>query len=121
MKFDTRAPCKTCPYRKDVPVGVWHRSEYENLLAQDADQIGGHMFACHQTRALPDSERQVCGGWLLDQKRRNIPSILLRVAIIRTPGVDECLTEITNGGAQIYPSIAAMCRANGVRVPRRST
>lgn len=26
-----KTPCASCPYRKDVPSGVWEASEYEKL------------------------------------------------------------------------------------------
>jgi hypothetical protein len=79
MKFETLSPCKTCPYRKDVPVGVWDRYEFVKLLEEDANQFGA-LYACHQTRVLP--VQQVCGGWLLDQKRRNAPCLTLRLRLM---------------------------------------
>ncbi|MEV6909068.1 DUF6283 family protein [Amycolatopsis sp. NPDC051071] len=31
------APCRSCPYRRDVPSGVWDISEYEKLARYDRD------------------------------------------------------------------------------------
>lgn len=30
-------PCHSCPYRRDVPSGVWATEEYDKLLPYDAD------------------------------------------------------------------------------------
>lgn len=52
-------PCNTCPYRRDVPSGVWSVEEYEKLREFDrpmADQPQ-HAFACHAT------PEHYCSGW----------------------------------------------------------
>ena len=33
-----KSPCGSCPYRQDVPSGVWAASEYEKLPAYDAPE-----------------------------------------------------------------------------------
>jgi len=59
-----KAPCKSCPYRRDVPSGVWAASEYERLPAYDGNMgeqawAGGRrLFDCHQ------SDGNLCAGWL---------------------------------------------------------
>ncbi|MDG4834167.1 DUF6283 family protein [Solwaraspora sp. WMMD1047] len=60
---DTRrpasAPCGTCPYRRDVPSGLWDAAEYAKLPGYDAPtalQPPG-LFLCHQ------ADGRVCGGW----------------------------------------------------------
>lgn len=52
-------PCGTCPYRTDVPSGVWDPSEYAKLPPYDADTMGQPygLFLCHQVNG------HVCGGW----------------------------------------------------------
>ena len=52
-------PCGSCPYRHDVPSGVWHPSEYAKLPAYDNDTMGQppHLFLCHQ------QDGRVCAGW----------------------------------------------------------
>jgi len=58
------APCKSCPYRKDVPSGVWAATEYTKLPAYDGgigDQLvngGTALFLCHQ------KNNSLCSGWL---------------------------------------------------------
>lgn len=115
MKSDLREPCQSCPYRKDTPTMLWHRSEFENLLRQDANELGGHVFGCHKFRKQPSEEHRYCVGWLLDQQRRGYPSIQLRLSLIKDADLQKAVTQIGDGGHELYPSITAMCRANGVR------
>jgi hypothetical protein len=52
-------PCGSCPYRRDVPSGVWHPDEYAKLPRFDADtphQPPG-VFLCHQ------QDGRICAGW----------------------------------------------------------
>lgn len=60
MKGPAPRPCESCPYRQDVPSGVWDASEYRRLAAYDRptqeQPIG--MFACHQ------QDGRVCAGWV---------------------------------------------------------
>lgn len=51
--------CEACPYRRDVPSGVWSEEDYEKLPPYDAD-TGSQptaVFACHATPKL------LCHGW----------------------------------------------------------
>ena len=52
-------PCGSCPYRCDVPSGVWHQSEYEKLPPYDNDTQDQPpaVFMCHQ------QDGAVCSGW----------------------------------------------------------
>jgi hypothetical protein len=54
-------PCHSCPYRQDVPSGIWDESEYEKLLLYDkptAEQPP-QVFACHDG----DGKNDLCRGW----------------------------------------------------------
>jgi len=59
-----KRPCGTCPYRQDVPSGIWHRDEYEKLPKYDGYVQGQVMsgalglFMCHQRDGC------LCAGWL---------------------------------------------------------
>lgn len=55
-----RSPCVSCPYRRDVPSGIWHDSEYEKIVPFDADTFSQPpaTFLCHQ------SDGSLCRGWL---------------------------------------------------------
>lgn len=52
-------PCESCPYRRDVPSGVWDASEYAKLPAYDNDTASqpAGVFLCHQ------QDGRVCAGW----------------------------------------------------------
>ncbi|WP_205661085.1 DUF6283 family protein [Amycolatopsis vastitatis] len=57
-------PCASCPYRRDVPSGIWYASEYAKLPRYDAEtgaQPGG-LFHCHQNDS-DGSRRRICAGW----------------------------------------------------------
>lgn len=57
-------PCGTCPYRKDVPAGIWAASEYEKLPGYDGEIIdqlfagATALFYCHQ------NDGHLCAGWV---------------------------------------------------------
>lgn len=123
MKWTIESPCKSCPYRKDSPLALWDNAEFENLLFHDADPLHGNMFACHATRHRPQSEREPCAGWLLDQKRRRVPSIRLRLTLMHHPEAVKCLETVTSGGHRLFRTIQAMSRANfkASRQKRRGT
>lgn len=59
IELPASAPCGSCPYRADVPSGVWEASEYAKLPAYDlptALQPTG-VFMCHQV------DGRMCAGW----------------------------------------------------------
>ncbi|MEC3919197.1 DUF6283 family protein [Nocardia sp. CDC160] len=58
-------PCDSCPYRRDVPSGVWHAEEYEKLRLYDLDMAlqPQKLFQCHQTDA-GNEMRRMCAGWV---------------------------------------------------------
>lgn len=74
-------PCESCPYRQDVPSGVWAEEEYRKL--PDYDQETMHqpsgVFLCHQ------GNNRVCGGWaavcgVREKKDRRFELLSLRLA-----------------------------------------
>lgn len=60
----SKAPCGTCPYRQDVPAGIWSADEYVTLPPYDGETWeqaanGGHaLFYCHQ------NDGKLCAGWV---------------------------------------------------------
>lgn len=72
-----KAPCKSCPYRQDVPSGVWHESEYEKLPKYDGDIIdqltngGAGVFMCHQGTG------EMCAGWVATHGAENLLALRL--------------------------------------------
>ncbi|MFI7337249.1 DUF6283 family protein [Streptomyces sp. NPDC050085] len=64
LRPPAQRPCESCPYRRDVPAGIWAREEYAKLRRYDADtpdQPAG-LFQCHQADA-DSAVRRFCGGW----------------------------------------------------------
>lgn len=57
-------PCKSCPYRRDVPSGIWDESEYRKLVTYDGGTAGQpvEIFQCHQ-HDRGDSRSRICAGW----------------------------------------------------------
>jgi hypothetical protein len=53
-------PCGSCPYRKDVPSGVWADEEYRKLPPYDGEGIEQPLaaFFCHQQTGC------LCAGWV---------------------------------------------------------
>lgn len=59
IKEPATSPCASCPYRRDVPSGVWEAHEYEKLSEYDkptAEQPP-QVFLCHQGTG------RLCAGW----------------------------------------------------------
>jgi Family of unknown function (DUF6283) len=52
-------PCGSCPYRRDVPSGVWNEEEYEKLPHYDLETFDQppSVFLCHQQNG------RLCAGW----------------------------------------------------------
>ena len=55
-----KKPCGSCPYRRDVPSGIWAKSEYDKLPQYDGEtwQQSPKIFMCHQ------HDGNLCAGWL---------------------------------------------------------
>ena len=59
-----KRPCGSCPYRRDVPSGVWAQEEYEKLprfdgtTGEQMEQGGWGVFLCHQ------QDGRACAGWV---------------------------------------------------------
>lgn len=91
-----KTPCASCPYRRDVPSGVWAGSEYDKLPAYDGDTgeqaMAGALgvFLCHN-----DPDRSVCAGWAA---LSNYDTLALRMASRLDPDVDvqACLDYTTD-------------------------
>jgi len=71
------APCKSCPYRKDVPSGVWAINEYVKLPEYDGEIFEQLMkgatalFMCHQ------NDGKLCAGWVGAHGPQNLLAIRL--------------------------------------------
>ncbi len=114
MKWDLEKPCGSCPYRVDSPLGLWHRAEFEKVLAAERDLIG-KVFLCHGDAKKPREDARPCAGWLIDQRERRMPSLALRMAVSSGREKARDLVErLHDGGDELYLSVGVMCRENGV-------
>lgn len=72
-------PCATCPYRRDVPSGIWAREEYLKLVRYDAEtfQQPAELFMCHQ------KNNSLCTGWVQSHANRPHAFDLLALRLSR--------------------------------------
>lgn len=70
-------PCASCPYRKNVPPGIWDQSEYDKLSKYDGEmheQQATAVFMCHQHDGC------VYSGWLAH--REPVDMLAVRIGLI---------------------------------------
>lgn len=69
-----KKPCGSCPYRKDVPSGIWHEEEYSKLSEYDKETHFQPLaiFMCHQKDGC------ICGGWLMTHDRDHLLALRIR-------------------------------------------
>lgn len=84
-------PCASCPYRKNVPSGVWDKSEYQKLPRYDGEtyEQSTATFLCHQQDGC------VCSGWLAHRNPEGL--LAVRLGLIRgdlDPGCLDYATEV---------------------------
>ena len=104
-------PCASCPFRKDVPSGLWHPTEYAKLARYDAPIHAqpAAVFLCHQ------GDGHACAGWLGHRDPADL--LAVRVGIIDgrvDPSCAEYTTDVPlfESGAE-----AAMHGVRDVRDP----
>lgn len=74
----SKAPCGTCPYRLDVPAGIWSADEYLKLPRYDGDTGDQFMkgavglFFCHQNDGC------LCAGWVGCHDTRHLAALRLQ-------------------------------------------
>jgi len=89
-------PCSACPYRCDVPSGVWSYEEYEKLRDYDnptMDQPFAY-FACHAT------PEHLCSGWAVVHTSRGHEYDLLSLRMIGYPDIPATTVELFSSGNQ---------------------
>lgn len=83
-----KTPCASCPYRQNVPSGLWAEEEYDKLPEYDrpTGEQPMEVFMCHQ------QDGNLCAGWLA----YGDPTELLAVRIgIVTGYVDPSVADYT--------------------------
>ncbi len=111
MKWDRKTPCASCPYRRDAPRGMWHPEEFTGVLVNDRNPVGA-VFGCHEFNKRPAEEHRPCAGWLLDQKRRNVPNLRLRLMLGNSDEAAQCFNEANEDGVDLFDSIKEMIDEN---------
>lgn len=102
--FCGKAPCKDCPYRTDAPLKKWDKAEYEGLIKNE-ENVFSPMYLCHKKNGTG------CKGWLMDQYRRNLPNMVLRMALIKNkPPLN--YFEKLRSPVKLYANITEMVNAN---------
>lgn len=92
VKEPAKNPCGSCPYRRDVPAGIWHPDEYAKLPEYDlptGEQPPG-IFICHQQNQRP------CSGWVGCHDMEE--TLALRFAVLRndlTPATVAAILDYT--------------------------
>lgn len=111
-------PCTTCPYRRDVPSGIWAREEYEKLPLYDRRPDGGigplMTFHCHQEPQI--GKPTVCRGWLSVHLDCHAVRIAYFTGLLTKEQLASIPREIEPG---LYRSGREACRAGlkGIRRP----
>lgn len=106
-----RRPCPTCPYRRDVPSGIWSEEEYALLPLYDGDGVAQYeagafrVFDCHA------ADGHLCAGWAGHREDPN-DLLALRLAVARGAVDPEALLYSTR--VPLFPSGAEAAR-HGLR------
>jgi hypothetical protein len=58
-----KRPCPSCPYRRDVPSGIWAASEYDALAGYDGDTTAQVTAAAYSVLFCHQVNGAVCAGW----------------------------------------------------------
>lgn len=99
-----KVPCGSCPYRKDVPSGIWAKHEYDKLPGYDGEtweQQSVAVFMCHQR------DGRLCGGWLACHGASEL--LALRLCRRVHPSVYAYTTDVA-----VFAS-GAVARAHGLK------
>jgi hypothetical protein len=76
-------PCSACPYRQDVPSGLWAHHEYEKLRPYD-NPTPDQPFAPFMCHATPD---HYCSGWAITHNSRGHEFELLALRMRGNPDI----------------------------------
>jgi hypothetical protein len=99
-----RKPCKECPWRMDVPTGVFPADAFRESAPTSYDGAI-KTFGCHMNKTTAVA---TCAGFLLRHSDNNIG---IRLSL---SGERIDLDTVEDGGVPVYPSYREMAIANGV-------
>jgi len=102
--FSCKTPCGNCPYRKDAPNAYWSIEEFQKVLDAEQSELGS-VFLCHKQNG------SICVGFLMNQHERDLPSIALRIALIKEKPTREYLESLFCNSER-FETIEEMCETN---------
>ena len=119
-RTERREPCGNCPFRRSAPLAHWAPDHYVMLrdIQRDERDFGYSLiFACHKDDGRPSSDQGLCVGWMLDQRRRGVPSLALRMELAIGEDADALAVQLEkiNGDADCYETVEDLVRVNLVR------
>lgn len=107
-------PCGSCPYRRDVPSGVWAPEEYAKLPLFDGPTATQEpsVFLCHQ------QDGRLCAGWAAVHDMEHSLGLRLAVALgtIAPEDVDAVYDYTTD--VELWPD-GGQAAAHGMREVER--
>jgi hypothetical protein len=111
-----RHPCDNCPWRVDAPRGYWDPQHFVDIW-RNCQGDGLNIMLCHKSGALPQEERArvPCQGWI---RVMGFDAIGVRLLVMHGEATHEEVGD--SAGPELFPTFAAMLRANKIRLPRRS-
>jgi hypothetical protein len=111
-----RRPCDNCPWRVDAPRGYWDPQHFVDIWRNCQDD-GTNVMLCHKSNALSEDRRSEipCQGWI---RVMGFDAIGVRILVMRGQATLEEVDD--KDGPALFPTFAAMMRANKIRLPRRS-
>lgn len=109
------SPCASCPFRCDVPSGVWSAQEYEALRDYDggadeqaSSRHGLFVFMCHQ------GDDHLCSGWVGHRDPHEL--IALRIGVAMGRVVRDVFSYSTS--VRLFATGAAACKHGKIRITR---
>lgn len=111
-----RRPCSNCPWRVDAPREHWDPQHFVDIWRNCQDD-GLNTMLCHKAGVLPKAEQGdvPCQGWI-----RVMGSEAIGVRLLVMQG-KATLEEVEDrDGPALFPTFAAMMRANKIKTPKRS-
>ena len=111
-----RRPCSNCPWRVDAPREHWDPQHFVEIYRNCQDD-GMHVMLCHKAIALPEEDRDSlpCQGWL---RVMGFSAIGARLACMNGTATVEEVED--RDGPELFPTFAAMMRANKIPMFKRS-
>lgn len=107
-------PCSACPYRRDVPSGLWAAEDYDKMPPYDAPTMKQPMaaFRCHAT---PD---HLCHGWAVVHSNRGHDRELLALRLLEFQGGE--VIDVPASGVPLFESGTAAAEHGKADIDRPS-